>query len=956
VPLHLITGSANAGMTEFIYSKLQACTAAGERALLLLPSGPDVSRATQELAAFAPIGIGIRGFDDELDQLWKMLGDGRQIATPVQRLVVLEESVRTSSPGLLGSRVMSPGVVRTLALTVQRAAESARPIVATHHTPGPGEELLGLAVVYFGLLRRAGLVERGEAHRLLSERLDAWEAPQLVAVDRFTSLTAGQEAFLAALASRTSVVVGISQIGGAVATTAANSLAARLGSVGKVGTLDSPRGPGVPAELARIEESFASSLRPELEAQGALRLSEAWGDAAEIARIVREVQDAIADGFRPEHIAVVFRDAGAHLNQLRRGLDEVGVLSEFDARVPFQATALGRVILLLIGLSGPGPTYGQLMDALRSPFSPANHDLVDRLDAHSRRARALDVAPALAWLRSRDPESARFIQDARRACRDVAGAGAERRWYELTSGMLRRAHLGAVTRSLGLMTDTAAARVVIEAVRGLSALGSAEARCSTLAAALRETRIALASEGRVGHVQVMSAERARGRRYDCVIIGGLNSGEFPLRVGEDALSAPAVVRAFKRVGIDTSPRTDLDAERLMFYLAATRATKRLVLSWQSHDAEGRPTRPSVFLDEVLDLYRDSASGEFTRGSPPRQVLGLDGLAEHPAAPRSRRRARRELVSRAADPSPRTARTRSGASAGVRAATEEREVFSASEIETYLQCPFRWFVQRLVQPRELDEQLDRAAAGRLAHEIMRGFYDDFIERTGQQRVTPESLSDARAIHAEVCVSALRDVRAATSAESALVRAVLRKTLRVIEADAELLPGMAPTHREWSFGMDEGDTAESFGDFSLAGRVDRIDTDRQALIVTDYKMGGVGSNRGAARFQDEGIVQLPLYVAVATRRLGLRAAGGLYREVSAAKPRGFVSDRLDPRAFVRTDVVGDDAIAGILDAAIEMASGAVTRMRAGDIEQSPRGGTCPSYCPARGFCAGWRPSRA
>jgi RecB family exonuclease len=407
-----------------------------------------------------------------------------------------------------------------------------------------------------------------------------------------------------------------------------------------------------------------------------------------------------------------------------------------------------------------------------------------------------------------------------------------------------------------------------------------------------------------------------------------------------------------------------DEERLLFYQAVTRASARLVLSWQSHDSSGSPVRPSIFLEELLDLYRDPTSGDFFAGEPPHRFLGLDAQEDHPSAPRSvRRSARSRVVDAAAqctgapqEAKRRAVRPQTPISDGVKRAMDGREVFSASEIEVYLQCPHRWYVQRLLQPRELDESVDAAAVGRLAHEIMRQFYDGFEARTGCRRVTHETLETARELHGEVSASVLGSVNSGCAAEEAAARATAQRTMRLVEADARLLPGFEPTFREWTFGLAGDDSPEPLGSFSLAGRVDRIDVDERRLVVTDYKLGTVDQRRAVAAFGPEGLVQLPLYALVAGRRLGLDVAGGVYRSVSGTKPRGFVREDLASSDFVRTDSVGAADVECLMCTAVERASAAVVGMRSGDIRAEPLGGKCPAYCPARGFCAEWRPGRA
>jgi hypothetical protein len=212
-----------------------------------------------------------------------------------------------------------------------------------------------------------------------------------------------------------------------------------------------------------------------------------------------------------------------------------------------------------------------------------------------------------------------------------------------------------------------------------------------------------------------------------------------------------------------------------------------------------------------------------------------------------------------------------------------------------------------------------------------------------------------VHAEVASSVLAESGATSAAEVAATRGTATQTLRVVEADAELLPGFEPAYREWSFGAGD-DPPEDLGGFSLAGRVDRIDVSGAELVVMDYKLGREATGRAVAKFADEGIVQAPLYAAVAGRRLGRRVAGGVYRPIGGGKPRGFIDEAIGADGFVRTDRRSAAEIEALIADAVTRAAAAVEGMRGGEIPARPRGATCPSYCPARGFCAEWRPGRA
>lgn len=924
----------------------------GGRALLLVPSGPDVPRATRRLFNECPMGLEIRGFDQHLNELWSGCGDGRRIVTPVQRFALLEES--GSNVGALTGGGRTSGLVRTMARVVQRAAEAER-LQAAPSLEGTVGVLVAWLVEYESLLRQADLVEQGEAHRIVAADPCAMLAAGLVAVEGFSGFTRSQEQYLVGVSSCVETLVGLTHDRAVLATAAARETVERLGRIGVVTVLEPRSAAGSPLELVGIERTLGGAPADPLRAEGSVLLSEAWGEESEAARIVREIQDAIELGFRPGDIAVVYRDA-RHLPALRSALQEACLPAEYDLRVPFRTSGLGRALLLLLEIVGPAATYDQLMDLLRSRYGPGSEASMDALDAYARRNRVRDLSAVEGWLRRYDRRCAAFLRQARSAAWDTDSVRSERRWYAIVNEMMRRAHQGRTVAETDLVLDAAAARMFIEAVGSVNALAAGRPAIGAVSGALREASIALVTDDRPDHVQVLSAERVRGRRFRCVIVGGLSAAEFPRRSGDDALSAASVAREFERLGIDVAPRADLAAERLLFYLVVTRATDRLVLSWQSHDADGNPKQRSLFVDELLDLYRGPAGDGSDAHEPPLSVLGLEGAASHPAGPRTRRRHLRTLAAgpdgcdtpRVVEARRRARRMSCAASEATRRVTAEREVFSASEIEAFLQCPYRWFVGSVVAPQELDDRFDAASAGQLAHEILRRFYDVFVERTGRARVTPEALDLARGVHSEVVASVADLERANTASEAARVRAVVRRTAGIIEADATLLPGFVPAHREWSFGLRDGDEAEWLGSYALRGRVDRIDVGAGQLVVTDYKLGGLDAGRGAQRFASGGLVQLPLYAEVASRRLGLAVGGGIYRSIQGGKPRGFISDALADAGFVRTDVLTGEGVQAVVADSLERAEEAVGRMRSGDIGPEPLGGTCPPYCPAVSFC--------
>ncbi len=955
--LRVITGAANSGKSGLAYVQMRTAAQSGMRALILVPSAPDVPRVVREVSSEFPLGIAVHAFDDYLDRLWVALGDGRRIARQAQRLLVLAEIGRSLTDGHGAALVASDGALSVLASFVQRAA-SMRTSASMPPAAGPvAVALLELGRSYSRALAGSGLVERGEAHRLVLERLTEAELPAMIVVNHMSDLSAAQERFVVRASQVTDVVISLTFDESVSATWATRALVERLSRSG-TREVTAGRSYTAPAELRALETALGGPPPTPLAPAGAIVISEAWGEDAEAARIVRETQDAIADGIPPGRIAIVYRDPAIHMRTLATAFAEAGIAVEWDLRVPITHSGLGRALLAALRFEASGHT--NQIDLLRSPYSPVAADVADALDVRARQTQMLPLPEMERWLAARDPEGAAFVRFLRRALLATGTADGVAAWHRVVNGMLGCAWRDARKPDPALLLDADAARAFMEAVAAACLMGDGAADTTALASAVSRSSIAIAAADNPERVQVMGAERARARRFECVIVGGLTAAEFPGSGRDDVFSSPALARDLRDAGVGAAPRRDLEAERLLFYQVVTRASRRLVLSRQSHDAQGRPQPPSIFLDEVLDLYRWDGDGERNPLRQPDRLLRPADLTRGPAAPMTTRRELRALVASGCGSSDvdtgqltRLADARRRAGEAVRASDadsidglSDAGAISVTDIETYIVCPRRWYVERVLRPRELDSRSDGSDAGRLAHEIMRSFYGALASRTRESRLTPSTLDAARDLHATVAGEALNAHPPATVLEELSARRVIQGTLRLIEQDAVWLPGLDPVHHEWSFGT--GAARVEFGGFALAGRIDRIDVGPAGLVITDYKLGARDATSGHLGFAASGLVQLPLYAAAASRLLGIPILGGVYRSVQRGRPRGFVRDDIFDRTFVSTDKIDAEGIAALVDSSIELAAEAVAGMRSGCIDPQPPADGCPAYCGARAFC--------
>jgi DNA helicase-2/ATP-dependent DNA helicase PcrA len=190
-------------------------------------------------------------------------------------------------------------------------------------------------------------------------------------------------------------------------------------------------------------------------------------------------------------------------------------------------------------------------------------------------------------------------------------------------------------------------------------------------------QIALPESWAPDAVQLMTVHAAKGLEFEHVFILRLSSGGFPPRARPAVLEFPAALVK------EEQPQGDfrVQEERRLFYVAMTRARKRLALL----TVVNKRQKPSLFLD---DLLREPAIQRS-------DVQRLAPKVTHPAPPeppRAEQLAFTQMFSGDGD----TARTgsRIGAWAGTfRPPAQVPLLLSATAIDTYTTCALRYLFQR-----------------------------------------------------------------------------------------------------------------------------------------------------------------------------------------------------------------------------------------------------------------------
>ena len=446
-----------------------------------------------------------------------------------------------------------------------------------------------------------------------------------------------------------------------------------------------------------------------------------------------------------------------------------------------------------------------------------------------------------------------------------------------------------------------------------------------------------------GRVAVASPLAIRARRFEAVFVCGLQEGEFPAGRSSDPFLSDVDRREIARAsGLALPLREDqLERERYLFYVCASRAERLLVLSARVSGEEGEAEQPSFFLDDVERIFPG------LREQARRRSLS-DVTWSPEQAPTAAEWDRAVAAQRqAAPPEPVGPIALEAALAALR----DRGAVSAGAVERFAGCPVNWLVEDVLRPIALEPDPERLVQGAFAHSVLELTYRRLREQTGEPRLTEANLGRAE----EIMLAALAEEvqRRGAVMRGPRMRAAVRRLefqlLRHLAYEAGSTSEFDPEHLELAFGLPgaEHPEVELEGGLRVRGKIDRVDRGGDKVAVRDYKSGRV-TDYSAANWPTKGRLQAALYMLVAERLLGVEAVAGLYTPLSGddRRPRGALNAEFAEQLggdFVNGDVLSDQEFAELR----EWARGAIATAAA----EMGEGKLCskPDSCAYRGGCS-------
>lgn len=488
-------------------------------------------------------------------------------------------------------------------------------------------------------------------------------------------------------------------------------------------------------------------------------------------------------------------------------------------------------------------------------------------------------------------------------------------------------------------------------------------------------------------VPVQEIHHLLPRRYRAVFALGLIEGEFPAKITETSPYTLVERDELRQRGIDLAETTgDPGADLSQFYRVMASATEMLYLSYARTDLAGGELLRSYLVDEVkaVSECREIRISQSMSGMDESRIISREELASIAArnlrdviienGPKALSKLRTSntafnILQSELESWPATVRgvmieyerierTGNGKYSGfinnsqllaeLRKRLGPDHRWSASQINDYGVCPFRFFAKNLLKVSEASEPSEGFVSTKLGtayHRVLEQVYTQIV--TEEINITIEDENGCIALVEQIAEKTLEDmnekgeIRKGTFWEFEK-REIKRHVAKLLLAESEWnreLP--AKTKRlELEFGLKGAPPLVvqcEDGDVKVCGVIDRLDEREDGWVVIDYKLGRTPLHHRDAL--DGRNLQLPIYVMAAEQMTrDTPVASAYYLHITSRKKGSELPKGSDESLSVK----------GMISQSEEYIRNYVSRARRGRFPVSPNGNRCFPNCEYEAMC--------
>lgn len=685
------------------------------------------------------------------------------------------------------------------------------------------------------------------------------------------------------------------------------------------------RGRFISPGIAAVEKGLFREGKTDLAPKSPdLTLFEAIGIEGEIEMIARQIERMIRAGnYRFSDFAILFREIGVYDSVVRSVFERYGIPVEVHERERLSFAPMMRVIVRMLRIFRDGWKRTDLMEFLKSAYvaqiggKARDYEWIGALEHRAMergvfRGRDQWLEP---WTQAPELKVIAEVEDSLRSAKSFP---------ELKNTFLR-----AVTSTFRIFQKTvsledyvrrdAASYRRLESIldeTGISFLQGQEISFDAFADRffrLVELDLYPLHERDRNRVQVYSVSLARQKEYRVVFAAGLLEKKFPVQIKEDPVFSDWERVLFnesrnEKILKEKLPRQSM--ERYLFYVALTRASETLFLTYPRLDLEGKEALPSYYVEEVKKIFGGNAAvkkQDLGRPYPLLEeavserelemaVLGELWAPEKDAAKRPLVLfLTNELLKR---PASRGKMVRAffevSDDLGDLAASGQ-DLFkpyetSPTTLEEYARCAFKYYAHRVLRLNDPEEDVNITRRGSILHKVLQKCFEKW---NGHFPPFERACKDAEAELAEAFkrYPLVTEKQYQLDLERESLRDMLFEFLRH-ELERLKDSPLQPRYFELAFGK-EGSKFPVYEidvngrKMKIRGEIDRIDTDAAQTVgvILDYKRTASAAKCDPKDFQMGVSLQLPLYLLMMEKYLGLKPAGAELYAVKERKKSGF-----------------------------------------------------------------------
>ena len=892
--LLLYKQQTGAFLSNSVKEQLEASLERWGSAQLIVPSSDAVLLVKRKLGAIQELSVGVNvsTFDEWMRDQWKLYGSSDRLLSNTLRKVFFQQILDGMSADELGTLTTSKGTVELLSKLAPEYLTELNQIVVSGQLSAGQMSACKVLERYKMLLEEKSYVEVCQCLDYLLQSIPA-QGPALV-FSRVEDLSEARLKFVRKLSQKRDVVFSLYVPEGPAGYAAEQQLEL-VGGPGCDCRVDTEPAPAAKSQelndlLVRV---FRATEGNEVTPSGAVTFLSPLGQLAEAESISRYISQCVESGSKS--FVVYTSNPQKVWDALSQKLAAKGIAAHYKRSVRIQDSLAGRAFASLIDayvtlneraeleknidyqasehqmgdMSWWPPRT--LTDYLISPISGIGVERAWMLDKSWRGNRTLYATRVLETL-SKAAMSSRLCAETIKSLELGRIGSAAQRIIEYLSAETSDEQPESAQSKETLLQNQESLKVMSKIVSSAQELHEAGLKLTpqTLKsfidlckdqAVMMPVSNGIESDIQVLIAPVIQAHSFEPHMFDTVIFQGMDTLNFGVKASDGAL------QEFVRHASKTPKVSEFARYQRDFYAALITASTSVAFE----KVEQKDVFNAVALSEVKACYpKDYAKktglvrGEeevlvnlLPQASDPERVAELPTIESGEIDPK--------LKNIVVLPRHLTRETLEQELQGlIEVSREGLPLLSASQIETYLECPYKWFTQRRIKISQVDTEFAPMQMGTFIHRVLELTHATLLaealgcdvsevdlavepvllQDVAGSRITSDNLDHAKQVldtcFAQVWDEQFNNINRASSneliphsiQERKQVENIRENLKNLLEFEASHFVGYQPRFFELRFGREEN--VVEYAGAQFTGSIDRVDVNAhgQALII-DYK---------------------------------------------------------------------------------------------------------------------------